>query len=38
MAGKLKEMLMKESLSRTENDYEGVMDDFVAFAGGHRVD
>lgn len=37
MAGKLKALMAKHTLARTEDDYEAVMDEFVAFANGHRL-
>lgn len=37
MAGRLKELLSKETLVRHVRDYEAVYDDFVRYAGGVRV-
>jgi hypothetical protein len=38
MAGKLKALMAMNTTSRTTDDYESVMDDFVTFAGGHRLE
>lgn len=38
MADKLKELMAKPTTARTTDDYEGVMNDLVAFAGGHRIE
>jgi hypothetical protein len=37
VAGKLKALMEKMPNMRTAEEYEGVMDDFVEFAGGHRL-
>jgi hypothetical protein len=38
MPGKLKALMEMEPGARTTVEYEGVMDDLVAFAGGHRLE
>jgi hypothetical protein len=37
MTGRLRQLLAEAPLSRRPEDYEAVFDDYVAFAGGHRV-
>lgn len=37
MAGRLKDLLLKNTLARTVQDYEGVYDDFVRCSDGWRV-